>query len=865
MLSFLGPNAVAIFAQYDLTSFRFWFGDSTKEAILLSIVYCALVYALYRLAHPAFLVLRGMWNFWRLRNHQTITLEITPPAKSEKSPLATEHLFTVLREVLSKREIMALEVVAEYQKEIRYQLQVSEWDLENVKRHLASYMPEMHFTERSNPYPKDVSSEDTYRRIHEIKQSRGYAFPLRQHEDLSLSDPIGYIAGSMTKLEKGDAIVMQMVLAQHNSRWASWLYNKILNNGHVVLDHYARYFLLSRIWVWVVSGAIAFFTNDLGVGAGIAIILVVISLFIKGDEPSLTAGEQQLFGSVMNKLGQPLFRADIRMLVASRSEASCMQLSNGVLDSLAPYHVPGFQHLRAEHYIPDLMGQKIGMYKFMRRLPALAIIDSNVFGAAELASIYHFPYGLIRTEGMAKSHSRTLPTPMRLRIQDDFDVVVGQNNHHGHARTIGLTAAERERHMFVVGGTGSGKTTLLQYMIAQDIQNGKGVAVIDPHGDMAETLLQHIPEDRIGDVIYFNPDDISHPIGLNLLELPEGISGDDLEREKDLVTESIVSIFRKIFSDDDTGGHRIEYVLRNTVHTALSTESPTLFTLYDLLNDQTYRKKVIAKLENKDLQNFWKNELGKAGNFQQVKMMAGITAKIGRFLFSASARRILEQPRSTIDFDEILDGKILICNVSKGLLGEDTSELFGIALLAKIQLAALRRARQKQENRRPFYLYVDEFQNFATESFVQMLSEARKFKLFLTMAEQSTAQQDDRNTINIILGNVGTVVCFRTASPIDEDIMRRIFKDYIDKGEIASLPAYNFYMKIDGLKSEEPFSGETIVLGDGDETMAELTKKMSRASYAKTYYGKTDIGDTNLKKIDKGVSAGEVSKTLPVS
>ena len=167
--------------------------------------------------------------------------------------------------------------------------------------------------------------------------------------------------------------------------------------------------------------------------------------------------------------------------------------------------------------------------------------------------------------------------------------------------------------------------------------------------------------------------------------------------------------------------------------------------MFDLLNDPKYRKSVIKTLEDKNLINFWKNEIGKAGDMQKVKMAAGITAKIGRFLFSASARQILEQPKSTIDFDEIInDGKILICNFSKGLLGEDTSELFGITVLAKLQLASLRRARLEQSKRRPFYLYVDEFQNFATTSFVQMLSEARKYKLFLTMAEQSTSQQSDQ-------------------------------------------------------------------------------------------------------------------------
>jgi hypothetical protein len=175
---------------------------------------------------------------------------------------------------------------------------------------------------------------------------------------------------------------------------------------------------------------------------------------------------------------------------------------------------------------------------------------------------------------------------------------------------------------------------MLQYEVVQDIQSGKGVAVVDPHGDMAETLLRYVPSERVKDVIYFNPDDLTYPIGLNLLELDEKLEGDELLREKDLITETVVSVFRKIFSDDDSGGHRIEYMLRNAVQTALTQEKATLFTVYDLINDPTYRKKVVATLTDENLKHFWRNEFGKAGGMQQVKMVAGITAKIGRFLFS---------------------------------------------------------------------------------------------------------------------------------------------------------------------------------------------------------------------------------------
>ncbi len=242
---------------------------------------------------------------------------------------------------------------------------------------------------------------------------------------------------------------------------------------------------------------------------------------------------------------------------------------------------------------------------------------------------------------------------------------------------------------------------------------------------------------------------------------------------------------------------------------------------------------MVAKLDNKDLVNFWKHELGKAGEMQKVKMAAGITAKIGRFLFSASAKRVLEQPKSSINFEDVIDqGKILICNFSKGLIGEDTSELFGITVLAKLQLASLRRARIKQSERRPFYLYVDEFQNFATASFVQMLSESRKYKLFLTMAEQSTSQQKDQQMVQIVLANVGTVMCFRTGNPADERLLLPLFSPYIEETEISNQPPFNFYARFASTKSQEPLSGQTIVLDDeGNEAVAEKVRQTSRATY----------------------------------
>lgn len=786
-------------------------GDTLFERILAVAFLIAAAYLCYRwVLQPFYITLVGFWSFWKARNRPSAILEITPPKQIEKSPEATRQLFAVLQQLVAKHEVLPLEIDATRKDGIRYLLYAHPGDISSLQRQLASYLPEAKF--RILDTASIGAPTQPYQRIFEIKQSRHYAYPLRPHEELDKSDPVNYIAGAMTKLAPGERITMQLVVVSHDSHWTNRLYNKIHNHGYAVIDHKFYHFVLSRpIWVWVIAALYALLANDLQATLYFLGLLVFVSLFVSREEPALTQSQQDLYTSILTKLGEPLFKTDIRLMVSAESNKRLYELSKGISSSLAPLNSPGLQELYIPRLYPDWLGQKISMFKLQHRMPSFLMFGSNVLAASELASIYHFPYGTIKTEGMVRSHSRTLPATLAMK-NNEFDVILGQNSHHGEITPIGLTATERERHIFIIGGTGNGKTTMLQYAIVQDIQNGKGVAVVDPHGDMAETLLRYIPEDRIKDVIYFNPDDLAHPIGLNLLELTPGLEGDDLLREKDTVTESVVSVFRKIFSDDDTGGHRIEYVLRNAIQTALYVENATLFTVYDLLNDPSYRKQVLKNIDDKNLTNFWRHELGKAGDMQKVKMAAGITAKIGRFLFSASAKRILEQPHSTINFDEILDGKILICNFSKGLLGEDTSELFGIAILAKIQLASLRRARQEQASRQPFYLYVDEFQNFATPSFVQMLSESRKYKLYLTMAEQSTSQQEDQQMVNVILANVGTVICFRSGNPADEKLVLPLFRPYIEEGEIANLPSYNFYMRVSALKPEEPISGETSLL-----------------------------------------------------
>lgn len=823
-------------ADYITVSIRYW----PVVAIAAASIVCLVV--IWR-------IVRAIINRRYLKQREMTWLEITPPSSIAKTPEATEQLFSVLHgtraarslkeRIINRSPVMSFEIVSTRKDGIRYLLHLEKYRSSSVQKAITSYIPDSKVKEVSR------DTDGSYSVI-EFKETGHYVLPLTLTSIFEQHDPLGYVTGAMTQLTDDEEVVLQLVATPVHLREADSLSHKILGNENI----------LQHVSDGKLSG-LGRFTNIFGKAAtGLTDLTGEVYMGMTSthreyynaqhrdtqtkqmrvtnhDRPArvLSAFELELMETMHQKVTHPLFQVNVRILVKSSEAKQHIAALKSALDS---YSVPPYQSLKAKHSLPfiDTLRQRSAE----RRLPSLRRHSAIVLASTELASLYHFPSSQVsKTDNLITSLSRTLPAPVSLKQVDKFDVVIGSNVHHNTETPIGLVEQERERHEYIIGGTGNGKTTLLQYQIVQDMKNGKGVAVIDPHGDMAEAMLRHVPPERIKDVIYFNPDDLEYPIGLNLLELTPGLTGNELLREKDIITESVVSVFRKIFSDEDTGGHRIEYVLRNTIQTALTQENPTLFTVFDLLNDPKYRKSVTKSLEDKNLINFWKNELGKAGDMQKVKMAAGITAKIGRFLFSASARQILEQPKSTIDFDDIINsGKILICNFSKGLLGEDTSELFGITVLAKLQLASLRRARLKQSERRTFYLYVDEFQNFATTSFVQMLSESRKYRLFMVMAEQSTSQQADQQMVSIILANVGTVICFRTGNPQDEQRLLPLFSPYIEQGEISNLPAFNFYTKLSAIKAQEPLSGQTLLLvDDGSDEVRDTIVEHSRSVFAK--------------------------------
>ena len=822
----------------------------------------------------------NLMDIWRLARQRAVFIELTPPAQTDRTAAATQRLFSVLHgmegsrstvdKLLRRRVVFSVEIVGTREQGIRYVFRVPENDAGSFEQTIASYLPETKYRRIDDYLPEQLRSDKL--RVVSFRQTGHFAYPLQTQEILEDHDPVGYLNGTMTQLQPGELIVFQLVVSPVRSKDALIIQNRLAHNEALVTQLGRRSApggVILRAINAILFGIIDLIgdifhgpSRSYNPQLNAAIRRQETASMVKPAR-TLSAIEQELADAVNHKLERPLFAVDIKAMVVMGSLAHSKQRAQGIRNALDAFKLPKYQSLKARLDLPFRLRSRYHLTQFRHRLPSIFTRQSSLLSDAELAGVYHFPHSMTaKTENVVKSLSKQLPAPLSLKNGTQFDVVIGRNQYHGVSTEIGLTAAERERHVYIIGGTGNGKTTMMEYAIVQDIRNGKGVAVVDPHGDLAEKLLGYIPEDRIKDVIYFNPADLKFPIGLNLLELPEGLEGDELLDARDFITEAIISIMRKIFSDDDSGGHRIEYILRNTVQTALTIKDSTLFTVFDLLTDAKYRRKIQKNLTDQKLKNFWVGEFGKAGDMQKVKMAAGVTAKIGRFQFSASAERILSQPKSTINFEEILDGKILICNLAKGLVGEDTSELFGISILAKLQLAAYRRVKLRQENRKPFFIYVDEFQNFATVSFVQLLSEARKYKVFLTMAEQSTSQQEEQRMVNTIFANVGTIICFRSGNPADEAMVLPLFSPYVEPGELANLPTYNFYARLSATRSQEPVSGETIVLRDkGSETIAEQVIEASRANYA-TKHVATETVEPKITKSRKAKKNHEAEEKV---
>ena len=398
-----------------------------------------------------------------------------------------------------------------------------------------------------------------------------------------------------------------------------------------------------------------------------------------------------------------------------------------------------------------------------------------------------------------------------------------ETNFRNRREKFGIKTDDRRRHMYLIGKTGMGKTTMLENMVYQDIIAGRGVALVDPHGDLVEKILDFIPKSRINDVVYFNPGDIHNPIAFNVLE---SLNPDT----RHIAASGLIGIFKKLWAD--SWGPRLEYLLRNAILALMDSKDTTILGIMRMLANKEFRKKVVSKIQDPIVRSFWVDEYSKYTGSFQVEAINPIQNKVGQFSSTPLIRNIIGQVKSSINIRDIMDSKkILLMNLSKGRIGEDASALLGAMMITKIQLAAMERVDVPEEKRKDFYLYVDEFQNFATESFASILSEARKYRLNLIVANQYIEQLSE-TVIPAIFGNVGTIISFRIG-PIDAETIVKEFTPTVEEDNLVNLNKFDVYLKlmINGVASEA-FSATGLPPLAKHEGNAEKIIKISREKHS---------------------------------
>jgi len=522
---------------------------------------------------------------------------------------------------------------------------------------------------------------------------------------------------------------------------------------------------------------------------------------------------------IEEKIKHPGFRTYLRLLTNKQSTSKALAGSFGV------YTDPSSNSLttqKANWLFKNKLKKNI-----LDRKPGGT---SQILNLTEITSLWHLPNQKIKVPNIAWGREMRAEPPEdlpaatgQLTDEEKQDITfIGRTEFKNQIATFGIKRKDRSRHVYTIGKTGTGKSWLLANMAIEDIRKGEGVAVVDPHGDLIKILLDYIPSHRINETCYFNPADPEYSYPLNPLEVRN-------PAQHELVASGIVSIFHKLYGH--SWGPRMEHILRNTLLTLTSVGNKTLADVIKILTNKNYRNKITDKLDDRVLLRFWHDEFGQMDHRFQQEAINPILNKVGQFVSSPMIRKILKEQKSKVNIEEFMnEGKILLCDLSAGKIGEDNSALLGAMVITQFQLAAMNRAYISEEKRKPYYLYVDEFQNFATKSFIRILSEARKYKLNLTVANQYMSQLD-KEISDAIFGNVGTLISFLVGAQ-DAQILQREFGDDFTENDLVSMKKYQVLLKlcIDS-QTSNPFYAQTLPLPDCNNQNRDKIIRVSRERF----------------------------------
>jgi hypothetical protein len=721
--------------------------------------------------------------FEEVRN--PVIMQVLVPRENDKTPLAAEQMFASLHGLLGDyrrcEDVVGFEIVSTGESGIRFFV-IS-------PKHLAKFVEGQIYAQYPNAdiryvqdYSLEKSTSGSYVTTGEIEFVKDYIFPIKTFRDFEV-DPLAAITGAVSDLKPGESAWIQVLIRPVENFWQdeSKKYITAIRDG---IDLDSNFFKnLAKVFA-AVGKALSSSSDDSG---------------SKKEIVRLAPGQEEELSQIETKMLKVGFEFVIRVVTKAEDQIRSEQI---LRDSVASFKQFTTAHLNSFSYSLEERDAKDIYTDFVkRRLPEETIDIMNI---EELASVFHLPNISVETPNIAWSRSRKLEPPMNLPIENDYGVsVFAETDYREHKINFGIKPEDRRRHFYLLGKTGVGKSTVFKNMFIADILRGEGACFVDPHGEAVEELLDFIPPERIDDVVYFDPTDVNNPVGFNMLELRD-------KSQRDLIADGVVEVFKKQFGD--SWGPRLQYILTNAVATLLEAQNTTLLAVIRILIDKNYRKFVLKQVDDPILLQFWEDEFEQMSSNKRLvtEAVAPIQNKVGRFISSAVIRNIIGQVKSTIDLREIMDeGKILLVNLAQGKLGEETASLLGGMIITRLQSTAMERTDMPFDQRRDFYLYVDEFQNFATESFAKILSEARKYKLNLTMTNQYIDQLP-LTVRQAIFGNVGTLGSF-VVSQSDASILENELAPDITADDLVSLDAHAMYIKlcIDGMTSV-PFSAKSL-------------------------------------------------------
>ena len=736
-----------------------------------------------------------------------VVMQILVPKENDKTPLAAEQMFASIHGILEgakkSLDLISFEIASSGNGGINFYITAPQHICKFVEGQVYAQYPNADIKMVKDYVKSEETVSDSFVTTGEVEMEKDFIFPIKTFRNFEV-DPLAAITGAMSDLKVGERVWLQVVVRPIANYWQerSKKYITAIREGQD-LDGFSLLKALSKL------------TGMIG---------KVLTTTADGKSESketvrLGPGQEEELSEIETKMLKLGFEFNIRIVTKAPTQAGSEQLLRDVVASFKQFttaHLNSFVHSEGEKAGKEIYDQYVS-----RHMPADEI---DIINIEELASLFHLPNISVETPNISWSRATKIEPPMNLPKAVEGDVTIfGETDYRGARIEFGLKRADRRRHFYLLGKTGAGKSTLFKNMFISDVLAGDGACFMDPHGDVVEELLDFIPPNRIDDVIYLNPTDISNPIGFNLLELKD-------KSQRDLIADGVVEVFKKEFGN--SWGPRLQYILTNTIATCLEAQGVTLLAVTRMLTDKNFRKFILKQVDDPILYKFWTDEFAQMAQNPRLlaEAVAPIQNKVGRFIASAVTRNIVGQVKSTIDLRDIMDNKkILLVNLAQGKLGEETASLLGGMIITRLQATAMERVDIPEEERSDFFLYVDEFQNFATDSFAKILSEARKYRLNLTMTNQYIDQLP-LTVRQAIFGNVGTLGSF-VVSQADANILEQEFAPGVASDDMVSLDVYSMYVKlcVDGMTTV-PFSAKSLApryerFGLRDEVVAQSREK----------------------------------------